>query len=291
MITGVNLGNWLVLEKWMSPDLFAGTSAEDETALCQQLSETAKRERFKTHRDSYVTERDFAYLASIRVDTVRIPVPYFLFGSIEPFVGCIDYLDKAFTWADTHNLQILIDLHTVPDSQNGFDNGGLCGVCRWHLNLEHVEFVLDLLERISLRYRGHPALWGIEVLNEPISAELWEQLDIPKRYPAADPDYAAGSEPVPTDFLKAFYADAYGRIRANDKDVTIVFHDGFRLAEWGSFFTDAGFENFFVDTHLYLMVHTMISGDDDLDGYLRYIDTEFRPRPPAGSGPVPGHRG
>ena len=29
MVTGVNLGNWLVLEKWMSPDLFAGTSAED----------------------------------------------------------------------------------------------------------------------------------------------------------------------------------------------------------------------------------------------------------------------
>ena len=27
MITGVNLGNWLVLEKWMSPELFAGTDA------------------------------------------------------------------------------------------------------------------------------------------------------------------------------------------------------------------------------------------------------------------------
>ena len=24
MIKGVNLGNWLVLEKWMSPGLFAG---------------------------------------------------------------------------------------------------------------------------------------------------------------------------------------------------------------------------------------------------------------------------
>ena len=34
MIKGVNLGNWLVLEKWMSPDLFAGTEAEDETQLC-----------------------------------------------------------------------------------------------------------------------------------------------------------------------------------------------------------------------------------------------------------------
>ena len=31
MIKGVNLGNWLVLEKWMSPELFAGTDAEDET--------------------------------------------------------------------------------------------------------------------------------------------------------------------------------------------------------------------------------------------------------------------
>jgi hypothetical protein len=31
MIRGVNLGNWLVLEKWMSPEPFAGTDAEDES--------------------------------------------------------------------------------------------------------------------------------------------------------------------------------------------------------------------------------------------------------------------
>ena len=29
-IRGVNFGNWLVLEKWMHPELFAGTTAEDE---------------------------------------------------------------------------------------------------------------------------------------------------------------------------------------------------------------------------------------------------------------------
>ena len=27
-VKGVNLGNWLVLEKWMNPALFAGTTAE-----------------------------------------------------------------------------------------------------------------------------------------------------------------------------------------------------------------------------------------------------------------------
>ena len=277
MIKGVNLGNWLVLEKWMSPDLFDGTTAEDETGLCEQLGHEAKLERFQTHRNAYITERDFAYLASLGVEAVRIPVPYFVFGDVEPFVGCIKYVDRAFAWAAAHGLKIMLDLHTVPGSQNGFDNGGLCGACRWHRNLDDVEFVLALLERLTSRYRGQRAFWAIEVLNEPISDELWTTLDIPSRYPAADPADAANSEPVPTDFLKSFYRDGYRRIRAADPDVTIVFHDGFRLAEWGSFFSDAGFTNHLLDTHLYLMAHTWISGEDDLDGYLRYIDTDFRP--------------
>ena len=277
MIKGVNLGNWLVLEKWMSPNLFAGTTAEDETELCHQLGAETELERFRTHRNGYITERDFAYLASQGIEAVRIPVPYFIFDDTGPFLGCIDYLDQAFTWAAAHGVKIMIDLHTVPGSQNGFDNGGLCGVCRWHRSPGDVEFVLALLERLTSRYRGHPAFWAIEVLNEPISEELWTTLDIPNRYPAADPADAASSEPVPTDFLKGFYADAYRRIRGADPDVTIVFHDGFRLGEWGSFFSDAGFTNYLLDTHLYLMAHTWISGEDDLDGYLRYIDTEFRP--------------
>ena len=32
-IIGTNLGNWLVLEKWMQPFIFQGTGAEDETWL------------------------------------------------------------------------------------------------------------------------------------------------------------------------------------------------------------------------------------------------------------------
>jgi hypothetical protein len=32
---------------------------------------------------------------------------------------------------------VLLDLHTVPDSQNGHDGGGLCGVCKWHQLIYH----------------------------------------------------------------------------------------------------------------------------------------------------------
>ena len=52
---------------------------------------------------------------------VRIPVPHFIFGDdpvyCEPYVPCIEYLDKAFDWAEETGLSILIDLHTAPESQ------------------------------------------------------------------------------------------------------------------------------------------------------------------------------
>ena len=34
---GVNLGGWLILEKWMTPELFNNLSAEDEFSLINEL--------------------------------------------------------------------------------------------------------------------------------------------------------------------------------------------------------------------------------------------------------------
>lgn len=102
MIKGVNLGNWLVLEKWMSPALFEGTTAEDEYNLPLQLIPEVYEARIKIHRSEYISERDFATIAKIGFNTVRIPIPYFIFGDRPPFIGCIELLDKAFDWAERY---------------------------------------------------------------------------------------------------------------------------------------------------------------------------------------------
>ena len=86
-VKGVNLGNWLVLEKWMNPALFEGTTAEDEYWLPRQLSKEVYEARIKIHRSEYITERDFVTIKSWGLDAVRIPVPYFSFGDREPFIG------------------------------------------------------------------------------------------------------------------------------------------------------------------------------------------------------------
>ncbi len=77
-IKGVNLGGWLVLEKWMTSSLFEGTEAEDEYYLPRQLSREVYESRIKTHRSEYITERDFATIKSMGFNSVRIPVPYFI---------------------------------------------------------------------------------------------------------------------------------------------------------------------------------------------------------------------
>ena len=250
-IKGVNLGNWLVLEKWMKPDVFEGTGAEDETWLNRKVNPEELKVKMKKHRDTFITESDFAYIKEQGIGLLRIPVPYFIFGDRPPYNGCIDYLDQAFDWAEKYDLQILVDLHTTPGGQNGYDNGGITGVCKWAQNPDEVEFALTVLERLAERYGNRRCLYGIEVLNEPISFLVYATA--PSTGKAEDKEEAKGSRYVTLPFLEKFYRDAYARIRKYlPENKTIVFHDGFRLRHWGRFFRKENMKNVAVDTHIYI---------------------------------------
>lgn len=275
-IKGVNLGNWLVLEKWMSPALFEGTTAEDEYYLPRQLSREVYEAGIQIHRSEYITERDFVAIKSMGMEAVRIPVPYFIFGDREPFIGCIKELDKAFNWAEKYGLEILIDLHTAPMGQNGFDNGGICGVCKWSKYPEEVEFVLSVLERLASRYGTRKGLWGIEVLNEPITDKAWKLMDVPNRYPAVDQDMAEGSGPNTIEFLKDFYCRAYDRIRKYmPEEKYVVLHDGFEILAWKDFMREEKYVNVVLDTHQYLMMAEADGCQQTLASYLNYIQENY----------------
>ncbi len=239
-LRGVNLGGWLVLEKWMAPSLFAGLAATDETTWCVELGKEAPA-RLRDHWRHFITREDFAWLADTGVNAVRIPVGHWIFGppypyhpvygdNPHPFVdGGIDVLDRALGWAEEFGLRVIIDLHAAPGCQNGFDNGGIKDVCQWHTREEYISFSVELLGRIAARYRSEPALFGIELLNEP----RWD---------------------VPTEPLKAYYLRCYDAIRTHcpPQRTAIVFHDGFRShREYLGFMQRPQFENVIFDIHRY----------------------------------------
>ena len=64
----------------------------------------------------------------------------------------------------------------VPGSQNGFDNGGISGVCTWAQKPEEVEYALDVLERLAQRYGQRPGLFGIQPLKAGCCHNLQKHL-------------------------------------------------------------------------------------------------------------------
>lgn len=239
-LRGVNLGGWLVLEKWMTPSLFAGLQASDETTWCAELGAQASA-KLHQHWNTFITRDDFVWLHQRGINAVRIPVGHWIFGpgypyhrsygeNRQPFVeGGIEVLDRAFAWAAELDLRIVLDLHAAPGCQNGFDNGGIKDVCEWHTQADYREYSLQVLERLAERYHRHACLHAIEVLNEP----RWD---------------------VPTDYLKRYNIDAYQRIRkhCDEADVSVVFHDGFRdYHEYLGFMQAPEFSNVVFDIHRY----------------------------------------
>lgn len=253
-LRGVNLGGWLVLEKWITPSIFEGLAARDETSLCVELGIEEATKRLRRHWNTFITRGDFQWLASVGLNAVRLPIGHWLFGKNYPYhpaygdsrypyvEGGLAIVDQVMQWAEECEIALILDLHAAPGCQNGFDNGGIMDVCEWHTRQEYIDHTLNFIEWLAERYHQASALRAIEVLNEP----RWD---------------------IDTEFLKNYYIAAYGRIRRYcppDK-VAVVFHDGFRSHQrFLGFMQPPDFENVIYDIHRY---QCFVREDIDLDIY------------------------
>jgi glucan 1,3-beta-glucosidase len=163
-LRGVNLGGWLVIEKWMTPSLFAGTSAEDEYTFMQTKGAAKK---LAQHRDSFITESDFKWMSMNGVNAVRIPIGYWILSDTAPFISAVTHLDWAMKTALKYKIQVIIDLHALQGSQNGFDHSAKTGPAEWFKHGSYRQSSLDVLESIADRYKRYKNFWGLQIINEP----------------------------------------------------------------------------------------------------------------------------
>src|ERR1700677_107887 len=226
ILRGVNLGSWLILEKWMVPDVYRGTGAPDEYSLSLALGDQAET-RLQKHREKFITAEDFRWIKNCGLNAVRLPVGYWALEAPKPSVGATDFLDFAFDQASQNGLKLVLDLHGAPGSQNGWDHSGRSGEIGWHKSPDNIKETVRILASFAQRYGKHPALFGIELLNEP-------------------------SDQIPVETLKDFSLDAYSQIRKYaGPEVAIVFHDSFRAMAWQNFMKGPDYSNVIIDTHLY----------------------------------------
>jgi glucan 1,3-beta-glucosidase len=225
---GVNLGGWLALEKWITPGVYAGLKAEDEYSFCEELGKAKASARLERHRETWITADDFQWLAAHGLNAVRLPINYGIAEENSPFITGIETLEWAFRVAKAHRLGVLLDLHGVPGSQNGWDHSGRQGTLGWHSSKANIDHSLRIITDLAKRCKNHENLIGIELLNEP----RWD---------------------VPLDILKAFYFEAYHRVREHisKEKGAVVMHDSFRALEWADFMRGPDYANIVLDTHPY----------------------------------------
>lgn len=169
-LTGVGLGGLLNMENFISG--YPG----NEEAMRRHMRKAMGAEAYAAFFDAYETaffdRADAAFIASLGMNSVRVPVNYRHFeDDAAPFAlkeEGFEKLDRIVDLLRDAGLYAIIDLHAAPGYQNH----------HWHsdnpthqaLFWQHPHFqdrVVNLWEALADRYKDRPEVAGYNPLNEP----------------------------------------------------------------------------------------------------------------------------
>ncbi|KAL1391849.1 glycoside hydrolase superfamily [Phyllosticta capitalensis] len=169
-LRGVNVGGWLVVEPYLTPELFNGTKAVDQWTFDEQ---PGSAQSLKNHWDTFFNETDVQKLRSYGINALRIGIGYWAYdNSNTPYhSGADDYLEKAVGWARKAGMAVIIDLHGAPGRQNAAAGSGRIAAVEWQANgQDNLERTTEILRGMAQKYgsaKYADTVVAIELLNEP----------------------------------------------------------------------------------------------------------------------------
>jgi len=180
-LTGINLGQWLVLEGYLwgvgnhERQTYQVNYSErelDEAFLQIFNPALLSKEQFITsYRENFITEKDFVHLKSLGVNFVRIPFPASDFISFferrELREENFTYWDKSLEWCNTYKIYCLFDMHAAILPQSTFSHANSSGEATFWDDMDAQEKTTLFWTAVSRRYNGNPYLAGFDLLNEP----------------------------------------------------------------------------------------------------------------------------
>ena len=171
LLRGVNLGNWLYAEPWMTGNTnFAmftdeGGKPDEMDAAVTDLVGAKRAASFRqAWRDNYVTQADVKAIAGMGFNSVRVPLDYRLFT--DPATGRdvdtgITYLDRLLAWCAAAKIYAVPDIHSMPGGKLGWVKGNVYDSPDKQAVLAHV------WGRIAAHYRDNVWIGGYDLVNEP----------------------------------------------------------------------------------------------------------------------------
>lgn len=165
-LRGINLGGWLVTERWMTPSIYDGVRGDGELVLMEELGDAEAGRRIQAHRDTFITVSDLRLIKQSGFDFIRLPVGYWCFERVDGVTDGERYIDMAFAWAEQSGLKVVLDFHGLQGSQNGYDHSGRAGRVKLY-RARNVTESLRTLAYMCDKYGHYRSLLAIELINEP----------------------------------------------------------------------------------------------------------------------------
>ncbi|KAK6130699.1 hypothetical protein DH2020_035553 [Rehmannia glutinosa] len=158
----------------------------------------------KEHWDTFIVEEDFNFMKKVGLNAVRLPVGWWTThdpNPSKPYVaGSLQYLDKAFTWAEKYGIKVILTLHAAPHSQSGSEpSSSRDGTPEWE------EFCWERTHfKDNFHARDGFHVWG---LNDDIIDETVAVIDFL------------------TARLLKYYKDGYAAVRKHSPTAYVVLSD------------------------------------------------------------------
>ena len=165
-LNGVNLGGWLLWEGWIW-----GGGLHKESRVYEQIEKlTSKEFAIKFRRsvyDNFLSKEDIAEIASLGLNSVRIPIHYKLLYN-EHSKPNLDftYLDSLIAWCKASNIYVILDLHALPGGQSPLFTADPDKIKLWDSE-ENRSLSIDIWKKIAEKYKNEPIIAGFDLINEP----------------------------------------------------------------------------------------------------------------------------
>lgn len=192
VLTGTNLGNWLIPEGYMFKFKDAGSPRLINQVFTELIGPDKTAAFWKKYLDNYITKEDIHYLKSTGMNSIRIPFHYKMFttesylGSNDPNRG-FELMDKVIKWCKAENLPVILDMHCAPGGQSGDNIDDSDGYPFLFENEPSKQLTIAIWKRIAAHYKHETIVIGYDLLNEPIA----HYFDTAKLNPYLEPLYKA----------------------------------------------------------------------------------------------------
>jgi len=243
------------------------------------------------HWDTFYTDDIIKSLAERGVEIIRLPIGDWTLDPYGPYVGCTEGAAAKIDWFyDTcakYNIKVLMDVHAMKDSQNGYDNSGKQSNVEWlvpegggdpdtfthwplqaanwygdwntttleyeHINYSSVNWGLKVHEHLLQRWGSHSAFYAFEPINEPQFHRI-------------------------TPVLQDFYKRSRKLVQRYTANAWFVFHNGDIAVHprvWNSVWRDDDMDHIAMDMHFYEAWQSGFgdTSKDACDYYETYVST------------------